>query len=327
MRARTRYLRWVGKTPVLAYSGRKNQNMASSEKEVTRYGVGEMYGFDLSHLPVDRIRKLTSAKHTKVPCPFKPQEAGQPQPKCSKQGGVCSLRQYAKGTSGKVTPLGSPVTTCPQRFLERNVIFEWVGETLLGTKKPVVISELPFLMSDGETGEGGDPVGMIDKVLVNSAGPTLMWCALEMQAVYFSGKSMENDFKVMRGWTAHELPFPQVHRRPDFRSSGPKRLMPQLQIKVPTISRWGKKMAVVVDKAFWESLSTMRETRDVSNSEIAWFVVSYAPSQEGRFTLQRHEVHFTTLSHAVEGLTGGTPMSLARFESEIRARMPRLSAN
>lgn len=296
--------------------------MVTSKKEVTRYGIGEIYGFDLSRLPASRIRKLTSAHHTKMLCPFKPQEPGGRQSKCSKRGGACSLRQYVKGQSGNIQPLGLPVTTCPQRFLERNVIFEWVGETLLGTKAPVVVSELPFLMSDDETGEIGDPVGMIDRVLVNPAGPTLTWCALEMQAVYFSGKSMENDFRVMRKWTATGLPFPQAHRRPDVRSSGPKRLMPQLQIKVPTISRWGKKMAVVVDKAFWESLSTMREMRDVSNSEIAWFVVSYVPSGEGRFTLQRHAVHFTTLGHAVEGLTGGTPLPLAKFESEIRARMP-----
>jgi hypothetical protein len=64
--------------------------------------------------------------------------------------------------------------------------------------------------------------------------------------------------------------------------------------------------------------------RDLSNSEIAWFVVSFAESVDGRFALEPHEVHFTTLSHAVEGLTGGTPMSLENFENEIRARMQRL---
>jgi hypothetical protein len=78
---------------------------------------------------------------------------------------------------------------------------------------------------------------------------------LEFQAVYFSGMSMENDFKLMREWIGLGVPFPQVQRRPDFRSSGPKRLMPQLQIKVPTISRWGKKMTVVIDSSFWDSLS------------------------------------------------------------------------
>ena len=83
-------------------------------------------------------------------------------------------------------------------------------------------------------------------------------------------------------------------------------------------------MAVVIDKAFWESLSEMREVRDLSNAEIAWFVVSFTESKGGRFSLQRHAVHFTTLSHAVEGLTGGMPMSLENFENEIRVRMKQL---
>jgi hypothetical protein len=98
--------------------------------------------------------------------------------------------------------------------------------------------------------------------------------------------------------------------------------MPQLQIKVPTISRWGKKMAVVIDKAFWDSLGDMREVRELSNCEIVWFVVSFAPSKDGRFALRPHETHFTTLVSAVDGLTGGTPMSLERFEKQIRDRLP-----
>jgi len=69
-----------------------------------------------------------------------------------------------------------------------------------------------------------DAVGKIDEVLVNAESGTLRWCALEFQAVYFSGKSMENDFKAMRDWTGPGVPFPAVQRRPDFRSSGPKRL-------------------------------------------------------------------------------------------------------
>lgn len=299
----------------------------SVSKRTIRYGVGEIYGFDLSHLPAGKVRELSLLDHKGVPCPFKPKAKSRSQPRCSKQGGVCSLRQYARSADGHVEALDLPVTTCPHRFLEHGLIFEWVGETLLGTRSPLVISELPFLMSQDETTENGNAVGMIDKVLVNPSGPQLRWCALEMQAVYFSGGKMENDFKVMRKWRGSELPFPQAQRRPDFRSSGPKRLMPQLQIKVPTISRWGKKMAVVVDKAFWESLGAMREVKDVSNSEIAWFVLSYAPATGGRFHLQRHAVHFTTLDHAVEGLTGGMPVSLESFESEVRARLPQSSTN
>jgi hypothetical protein len=294
----------------------------------TRYGAAELYGFDLTALMPERIRELSAAKNKDVSCPFKLVELGKPQPRCSKKGGVCSLRQYARDADGNVRGIGSPVTTCPQRFMESNLMVEWVGETLLGTKSPVAISELPFLMTDSEMeAEEGDPVGKIDKVLVNATAGTLRWCALEMQAVYFSGKSMENDFEIMRSWNGTGTPFPRVQRRPDFRSSGPKRLMPQLQIKVPTISRWGKKMAVVVDNSFWESLSHIREVRDVSNAEIIWFVVSFADSVAGRLPLQRHGVHFTTLSHAVEGLTGGTPMSLESFENEIRGRMSQLEAS
>ena len=291
----------------------------------SRYGTGELYGFDFSALPAARVRELSSAPYKSQVCPFKPVPPGKPAPKCNKKGGVCSLRQFVLYEHDRVEGTGEPVTTCPNRFLEGNLVAQWVGETLLGTSKPVVISELPFLMGRVEAEEGADEdaVGKIDEVLVNAEGDALRWCALEFQAVYFSGKSMENDSKVMREWTGPGVPFPAVQRRPDFRSSGPKRLMPQLQIKVPTISRWGKKMAVAIDRAFRDSLSDMREVRELSNCEIVWFVVSFAPSKDGRFTLQRHETHFTTLVNAVEGLTGGTPMSLERFEGQIRDRLQR----
>jgi hypothetical protein len=66
--------------------------------------------------------------------------------------------------------------------------------------------------------------------------------------VYFYGASMTAEFKMLRYHEAAGVPFLAGHR-PDYRSSGPKRLMPQLQIKVPSLRRWGKKMAVVVDEA------------------------------------------------------------------------------
>jgi len=289
----------------------------------SRYGTGELYGFDFCALPQARIRELSSAAYQSQPCPFKAGPPGEAAPRCNKKGGVCSLRQLDKNERGQVEGWGDPVITCPSRFLEGNLVAEWVGETLLGTSKPLVISELPFLMAEGEAEESEENVvGKIDGVLVNAESAALRWCALEFQAVYFSGKSMENDFRVMREWTGQGVPFPAVQRRPDFRSSGPKRLMPQLQIKVPTISRWGKKMAVVVDRGFWESLGDIREVRELSNCEIVWFVVSFAPSRDGRFALRKHETHFTTLVNAVEGLTGGTPMSLERFEKQIRDRLP-----
>lgn len=165
-----------------------------------RYGAGELYGLDLSTLTPERIRELSTVSHREVDCPFKPVIHGRPKLKCHKKGGVCSLRQYESEAGKPVQACGPPVTTCPSRFLENNVIGEWVGETLLGTKTPVSISELPFLMGEVQEEDDQDAVGKIDQVLVHVEGNSLKWCALEMQAFYFSGKSMENDFKIMRKW-------------------------------------------------------------------------------------------------------------------------------
>ena len=118
----------------------------------SRYGTGELYGLDFSTLPPERVRELSAAPYRSLVCPFRPLQPGKPHPMCNKRGGVCSLRQFLQDRNGGVEGTGEPVTTCPNRFFEGNLIAQWVGETLLGTTKPVVISELPFLMGDIQAG-------------------------------------------------------------------------------------------------------------------------------------------------------------------------------
>lgn len=197
-----------------------------------RYGAAELFGHSLIDIPPKELRTLSSTDNRAINCPFKPDRAT-----CHKKGGVCSLALYDRRMDGQVTTLGSPVTTCPSRFLEENAVFKWVSTTLLDTADTRIVNEVSFLMSNqGEEAEE-DEVGRIDSVLVRQDKDRLRWCALEMQAVYFSGGKIEDDFVAMRNWTESGLPFPAKQRRPDFRSSGPKRLMPQLQIKVPTLRR------------------------------------------------------------------------------------------
>jgi hypothetical protein len=112
----------------------------------SRFGTGELYGFDFLGLTPERVRALSSAPHKSLVCPFKPGMPGKPAAKCNKKGGVCSLRQFVQNSKGRVEAKGEPVATCPNRFLEANLIAQWVGETLLGTSTPLVISELPFLL-------------------------------------------------------------------------------------------------------------------------------------------------------------------------------------
>src|SRR3990172_7461137 len=102
---------------------------------------------------------------------------------------------------------------------------------------------------------------------------------------------MDRDFQAIQSYEGAGLPFPVGKRRPDYRSSGPKRLMPQLQIKVPTLRRWGKKMAVVVDGDFFGSMGRMNFADDMSNCDVAWFVVNYSEACR----LARGAVYLTTL--------------------------------
>lgn len=299
-----------------------------------RYGIGEWYGRLLVDLhPTERVRLAKLQFQPKkqrpiVACPFRGSKGANLA--CTKEGGVCTLRLYQSDpTSSLVTiapgDAGALVTLCPYRFQEAQAVHAWIGETLLNTANPLIASEVGFLEQETEEdNEGGSnsrrDVGRIDRVLVHPSLSPLTWCAVEMQAVYFSGRSMKKEFEALRLYDGEELPFPAAHRRPDFRSSGPKRLMPQLQIKVPTLRRWGKKMAVVVDHSFFNALGKMEEVKDISSSDIAWFVVSYE-EKNGKATLRRNSVKLTTLERAVEGLTGGEPVALSEFEARIREKL------
>ena len=67
-------------------------------------------------------------------------------------------------------------------------------------------------------------------------------------------------------------PFPDAIRRPDWRSSSAKRLMPQLQIKAPTLRRWGSKIAVAVDRPFFDAIGgpSPAPSRDLNDGDIIW---------------------------------------------------------
>jgi hypothetical protein len=103
--------------------------------------------------------------------------------------------------------------------------------------------------------------------------------------------------------------------------------MPQLQIKVPTLRRWGQKMAVVVDRGFYSALGPMELVQHVSNCDIAWFVLDIVEDTEGDGAhLEGSTVHLTTLERAVEGLTAGRPVSREEFERRVLAKYARAGA-
>ena len=268
--------------------------------------------------------KLVRQQANEQPCPFR---ADRPHPTCTKPGGVCSIRIYHE-KSERIAPVdgerGRLRVLCPWRFHQDGIVFNEIGKSLLSDPSPQRAGEVGFLESTGNLdSEPGEDVGRIDMILLNSrtaarAAPD--WVAVEVQAVYFSGRKMSIDFKHLER-TKGKLSMSRIKRRPDYRSSGVKRLMPQLLTKVPTLRRWGKKMAVIVDAPFFYSMGKMPRAPDISNADIVWFLVDFhqvAPSAP--FQLEVVETQYTTLENAVLGLTGGVPLTRDAFEERIMAK-------
>lgn len=283
-----------------------------------KFGIGEWYGKSFLHLtPEERIEFARISKeglHKQHGCPFR-SRPGAPKP-CTKPGGVCSIRQYEE-KDGLATRIdgeeGTLRATCPNRFEEQNTVFNWVAETVLNSETYQVIGEVGFLKSE----KGNREVGRIDSIVLLPETDPFQWCALEVQAVYFSGKRMGLEFEAITAADGAPV-FPSISRRPDYRSSSAKRLMPQLQTKVPTLRRWAKKMAIVVDEGFFASLGKMDDVA-LSNGDLAWFVVTFDDTS-GDAVLKTAFLRFTTLEKAVEGLTGGSALTLREFEDRIRRK-------
>ncbi|MES2353128.1 MAG: NotI family restriction endonuclease [Pseudomonadota bacterium] len=309
--------------------------MVKKLKDLTpRFGIGEWFGNNLTQLSSEERRYFAAEvlkpkkERTPQPCPF---QSRKQDAMCTKDGGVCSLKLYSYAThaeSGRAmgVPIegkqGSLRATCPYRFHDELDVFKWVGAIILGDPNPQLVGEVGFLEAGASTdSDGGDDVGRIDMVLVSTKtapGAPMAWAALEIQAVYFSGNAMKGEFEAFNDALVDWVIFPAGRRRPDYRSSGPKRLMPQLQIKVPTLRRWGKKMAVVVDRSFFDSIGEMDNVTDISNADIAWFIVRFEEVEgQKRTRIVRDEVRYTTLERSVEGLTGGKPVPLPVFETRI----------
>jgi len=300
--------------------------MATKEPKIrSRYSIGQWYGRAFESFSAKQRHdqaKLHAGLTTisGLDCPFQRNRV------CNKKGGVCSLRKYEQIGDQRVTLTGPLVTTCPNRFLENDTIFTWVGQEILGTKEPIVLGQVGFLdrlrpvEESSEEEDSRDFIGRIDNVLVHPTKTPMDWCALELQAVYFSGKSMNQEFTMLAKQQYPDTPFPAAQRRPDWRSSGPKRLLPQLQTKVPTIRTWGKKMAVVIDEAFFGSLVGLEPERHLSNAEIVWFIVKYE-LKSNRWKLKPKEVVFSQLDTSVKALTGGVPLSKEKFEAQLEEKL------
>ena len=145
------------------------------------------------------------------------------------------------------------------------------------------------------------------------------WFGLEIQSVYFSGRSMESDFRLLQKDKHLNPPGPCGTRRPDWRSSSAKRLMPQLQVKVPTLRRWGTKLAVAVDKPFFEAIGGVSKnpSHDLDEGDVIWLV----PRMSDDYRLERGHWEVLSLEESNEKLLAADTIKRREFETALRAKL------
>ena len=281
---------------------------------MSRYGIAEWYGNDLLHLTTAQRREHADAalNRRERPCPYR---SGA----CNKTGGVCSMRPYDETeTQGRIAAVaGATVVMCPSRFEQGRLLIDWLAEIVGLGDEASLAREVPFMV-----GSTGKPAGKIDLVVATEQ-PRLHWCGLEMQAVYFSGPGMDDEFvRLVRDEGAEPL-YPSAVRRPDWRSSSAKRLAPQLQVKVPTLRRWGSKIAVAVDRPFFDSIGGPSADceHDLDAGDVIWLVPEVIDGQ-----LVRNHWEVLTLEASCEKLLAASPIPRAEFEQQLRKRLRPLSA-
>ena len=286
----------------------------------TRYGIAEWYGLPfLELLPVARNHLATKALQddADVPaCPFQKNR-----PPCRKKGGICSIRQYRQGAGGRMgSPVGDPVIVCPARFEQKQVLVSWLAEIVgFPLNEGKVAREVPFMHGTSTN----KPAGKIDLVVARMLNSELKWYGLEIQAVYFSGLGMRSEFEGLRQDGEVLPPFPNAIRRPDWRSSSAKRLMPQLQIKVPTLRRWASKLSVSVDRPFYESIGgpSPEPSHDLNDGDIIWLVPKLTQTIGEHFVLSRGHWEVLTLEDTNRKLLAAETIRREAFEEDLRTKL------
>ena len=116
-----------------------------------------------------------------------------------------------------------------------------------------------------------------------------------------------------------QLDIANSSRRPDFRSSAQKRLVPQLQLKVPVFRRWGKRFFVVVDSQFFSALPDFGATTS-ANSEVTW--LTYPIAKHGNnYQLGEVDVVYSEWDEVRNALREGTPPDPGEIVAELQTKL------
>ena len=280
---------------------------------MTRYGIMEWYGEPFAPMPPDRRQSLAKVALGGAAPPICPFQAGDVV--CGKKGGVCSFQQFEQDGNRIGKPIGSPVVLCPKRLDQDDTVLKHLAKVVgFNESESFIAHEVPFMRSPTT----GRAAGFIDMVLADGE-KRFKWFGLEIQSVYFSGAGMQAEFERLLHDNEDMSPYPNRIRRPDWRSSSAKRLMPQLQTKVPMLRQWGTKMAVAVDVNFFGAIGGIsnKPSHDVDDGDIIWIVVEITKTHS--LVVRHWEV--LRLEDSVDKLLAAERIKRREFEDLLRAKL------
>ncbi len=267
--------------------------------------LAEVFGF-----PIDNPSKEADRCRKHRLCLFGNRVPNCTKDKANKPLGVCSIYD-----------VGAAVITCPVRFREGWIIAEDAASFFFPPgAKWTTLTEVRLKDKHGKS------AGNIDVVLVSydDTGRVTDFGALEVQAVYISG-NVRNPFEdfISRpaGGSAFDWTGRPNYPTPDYLSSSRKRLAPQLIFKGGIFKAWNKKIAVALNRGFYETLPRLREVKS-SKADIGWFVYDLQKDEsENRYKLCRCKSIFTSFDESLEKITRSEPGDVAEFVEHLQEKV------
>lgn len=261
--------------------------------------LSEVFGFATEN-PSAKARRYRSNRR----CPFNNRVPNCTRHQTGNPLGVCSIN-HQDGT----------VITCPVRLREDWLVTEDAASFFF--RESAHWSSL----TDVElTDAAGKSAGTFDVVLVayDDQGKIADFGAIELQAAAVGGdlhhpfeRYMENpEANASMDW--RDKPSYPV---PDFVTARREGLVPQLIYKHAILNSWNKKLAIAIDRQFFESLEGL-VTVEKESADIAWILYDLDRSGSGEqasLSLTKCGVAYTNYSQSLAALTSTAPDDIANF--------------
>ncbi len=266
--------------------------------------LAEVFGYPVSNMAQDAINHRAGRL-----CPYhNPSGLNCTKTSATDPLGVCSILDGDK-----------LVVTCPVRLRQDLIILADAAHFFFPGKRYVALTEAR--LKDGN----GKSAGNIDIVLavLDEHDRVVDFGAIEVQAVYISGNVRNVFNEYMKDPAAHyAMDWPSKnYPSPDYLSSSRKRLVPQLMFKGGILHEWGNKMAVVVQRGFFDQLPPLQEV-DEHNADIAWLIYDLEyNAAANHYNLQRSSIRYTRFENALSAIATPTIGYINDFVAYLEDRI------